>query len=119
VGMRKSWSRLITVNDVRFRYHVAERRDYMSGLHICIQQVEPAGQRLLTGFRHEIPLDERGNRQLSDTIVPHAVTPKVIRQLILAALEQGWQPAQTRLAPFRIVGSSVVPELPAPTKTQA
>ncbi len=50
MGTRKRWSRLITVDGVRFRYHVAEEHFDGLGLHVCIQQVEPPGQRLLSGF---------------------------------------------------------------------
>jgi hypothetical protein len=51
VGMRKKWSRLITVDGTRYRYHIAE--DHFDGpsLHICIQQLEPTGQRMMSWFR--------------------------------------------------------------------
>ncbi len=51
MGMRKKWSRLITVDGVKYRYHVAEDRFDGCGLQICVQRVEPAGQRLMSGFR--------------------------------------------------------------------
>jgi hypothetical protein len=50
MGMRKQWSRLITVDGVRFRFHIAEDRFDGLGLNICIQQIESNGQRLLSGF---------------------------------------------------------------------
>lgn len=57
MGMRKKWSRLITVDEVRYRYHVASDSDGMA-LSICVQRNKPAGQRLLSGFQkpHEMVL---------------------------------------------------------------
>ena len=51
MGIAKRWSRLISVDGVRFRYHVAEGHIDGLGLNLCIQQVKPAGQRLLSEFR--------------------------------------------------------------------
>jgi hypothetical protein len=114
MGMRKKWSRPITVDGVRYRYHVAEERFGDGGLNICVQREEPAGQRLLSGFRTPYAWTEGAPGQYSGQVIPHAVTPRVIRQLILAALERGWRPAETGLGAFHLPGGQVVPRLPAP-----
>jgi len=115
MGMRKRWSRLILVNGVFFRYHVAEERDG-AGLHVCIQQVEPPGQRLLSGFRKPMQCADVGLGHRFGTVLPYAVTPRVIRLLILVALQRGWRPAQTGLGQFHLPGHEVVSELPNPAE---
>ena len=115
MGMRKKWSRLITVDGVRYRYHVAE--DHFDGceLNVCIQQAQPAGQRLMSGFRKLMAWTEVAPGHRSGRVVPHTVTPRVIRQLILAALERGWRPSESGLGTFHLPGSQVVSHLPDPT----
>src|SRR5947207_2498063 len=93
MGMRKKWSRPITVDGVRFRYHVAPDRDRLA-LSICLQQVEPAGQRLLSGFQKPHEMVQVGPGHWWGKPIPHAVTPAIVRQLIIAALERGWQPSR-------------------------
>jgi hypothetical protein len=46
--------------------------------------------------------------------IADAVTPSVIRRLILAALDRGWKPTEVGLAAFGLAGWKVVPELPKP-----
>jgi hypothetical protein len=112
MGMRKRWSRLITVDGVRYRYHVAPDCDDLA-LRICVQQVEPSGQRLLSGFRKPMNRIPVGPGHRWGQPVPHAVTPAVIRRLIVAALQRGWQPSQEGLAPLWLPGWEVVAELPS------
>ncbi len=119
MGMRKKWSRLITVEGTRYRYHVAEDNFDGCGLNVCVQQVEPAGQRLMTGFRKPMDMVQVGPSQWWGRPIPHAVTPHVIRQLILAALEQGWRPAESGLGAFHLPGWEVVPRLPDPAEQGA
>jgi hypothetical protein len=114
MGMRKKWSRSITVDGVRYRYHVAEDHFDGSGLNICIQQVDPAGQRLLSRFRKPMTWAEVRPGHTVGRVQPHAVTPRIIRELILAGLVGGWRPAETGLATFHLSGPNVVPQLPKP-----
>lgn len=113
MGMRKKWSRTIIVDGVRYRYHVAE--DHFDGLalHVCVQRVEPAGQRLMSWFQKPMAWTEV-ETGLVGRVMPHAITPRVIRQLILAALGQGWRPSAMRLGAFHLPGSKVVATLPVP-----
>ena len=46
---------------------------------------------------------------------PHAVTPAVLRKLILAGLASGWQPAEFRLGTFFMSGEALVERLPNPS----
>jgi hypothetical protein len=118
--MHKKWSRLITVDEVRYRYHVAEDQFDGLGLHVCIQQVEPAGQRLMSGFRK--PLVYTAVEPCGITVgrvQPHAVTPRVICELIVAGLAQGWRPSESGLGAFHLPGSRVVPQLPQPAEPSA
>jgi hypothetical protein len=55
MGMRKRWSRHITVDGVKYRYHIAEDRHEGLELNIRVQRVDPAGQRLLSGFAKPMP----------------------------------------------------------------
>ena len=116
--MRKKWSRLITVNKAAYRYHVASDRDGMA-LSICVQQVEPAGQRLLSGFQKPTNIVQVGLGSWWHQPIPHAVTPLIIRRLILGSLRRGWQPSEVGLAPFWLPGWKVVPELPKPDEPSA
>ena len=118
MGMRKKWSRLITVDGTQYRYHVAPDRDGLA-LSICIQQVEPEGQRLLTGFPKPMNMVQVGPGHWWGQPIPHAVTPIVIRRLIEAALDRGWQPEKVVLPPFGMKAWEVVPELPPPVKEEA
>lgn len=115
MGMRKRWSRRITIDGVEYRYHVAPDRDGQA-LSICVQQVEPAGQRLLTGFMRPSKMTHVAPGSWWGEPVPHAVTPSVIRKLIEAALERDWKPKQTNLPAFVLQAWTIVPELPKPTK---
>jgi hypothetical protein len=114
MGMRKKWSRPITVDGVRYRYHVAEDHFDGCGLNICVERVEPAGQRLMSGFRKPLAWTEVEPGHRVSRVISHAVTPRVVRQLILAALARGWRPAESGLGAFHLPGAQVVPELPAP-----
>jgi hypothetical protein len=118
MGMRKKWSRLITIHGVRYRYHVAEDRHERLTLSICIQQVQPAGQRLISGFPKPTTWTEVAPGHHSGQVTPHAVTPRVIRQLILEALKRGWQPAESGLGPFHLPGWQAVEKLPDPVKSE-
>src|SRR5882672_10039402 len=117
MGMRKKGSRPITVNGVRYRFHVASDRDGLA-LSICVQQVEPAGQRLLSGFQKPHDMIQVGPGHWWGRPVPHAVTPAVVRELILAALERGWEPSR-RGPPLFLPGYEAVAELPKPDEPKA
>jgi hypothetical protein len=114
MGMRKKWSRTITVNGVKYRYHVAEDQFDGLGLHVCVQQVEPAGQRLLSGFRKPMSWNEVAPGHKLGQVLPNAVTPRVIRGIIVAGLEMGWKPTKTGLGSFHLPGHTVVAQLPKP-----
>lgn len=119
MGMRKKWSRPITVNGVAYRYHVADDHFDGCGLHICIQQVEPAGQRLMSSFRKPMAWFEAPPNNINvGRVQPHAVTPRVIRELILAGLAGGWRPSVSRLGTFHLQGEKVIPQLPKPDEAQ-
>jgi len=119
MGMRMKWSRLTTVDGVRYRYHIAEDQFDGCGLNICVQRAEPAGQRLMTGFRKPVEMVPVGPGHWWGRPIPHAVTPRVIHQLITAALERGWRPAEAGLGAFYLAGWQVVPQLPEPAEPRA
>ncbi|MBN72094.1 MAG: hypothetical protein CME32_22800 [Gimesia sp.] len=113
VTLRQKGTRIITVEEVQYRYRIRKDRDDME-LRISIQHMESPGQTLLTGFAkpyNMIPVKSGGWWYQP---VPHAVKPSLIRKLILAALEQGWQPTRNDLPAFYLSGSDVVSELPPP-----
>ncbi|QEL15699.1 hypothetical protein PX52LOC_02634 [Limnoglobus roseus] len=114
MGMRKKWSRLITVDGVHYRYHVAEDRFDGRSLYVCVQQVEPAGQRLWCAFQKPTNWTEVAPGHYTGRTEPHAVTPAIIRKLILAGLSQGWQPAELRKSTLHLPDKSVVERLPNP-----
>ena len=116
MGMRKKWSRLITVDGVQYRYHIAEDQFGGCGLHICIQRVEPTGQRLMSGFRKPIAWSNVAPGHTVGRFEPQAVPPRVIRELILAGLAAGWRPSALGLGTFHLPGWQVVQRLTRPAE---
>lgn len=115
MGMRKKWSRLITVDEVQYRYHVVEDRFDGLSLQVCVQRVEPTGQRLMSSFRKPSTWTEVAPGQHVGRTRPHAVTPAVIRMLIVAGLAGGWRPADFRSGTFFLPGGTVIERLPNPS----
>lgn len=112
MGMRKKNSRLITVNEVMYRWKVTEDGDGLKWF-VSIQQVTPSGQRLLIRFERQINWHPHPSLQgaQSGEWLPAAITPNVIRQLIEAAQELGWHSARNGLPALWLNGHQIVPDL--------
>lgn len=75
MGLAKKGTRLITIDDVEYRWVV--QPDDEPGLGIVVELAENPGQRMMTWV-------EYGN----------VISPWLVRKAILYALEQGWHPAE-------------------------
>lgn len=111
MGMQKKNSRLITVNRVAYRWKVTDRQDSLRWF-VSIQRVAPAGQRLLTRFERPIKWHSHPVGGQTGEYLPVAITPRIIRRLIEAALGRGWQPAEMGIPEFWVDSHEIVPDLP-------
>ncbi|WP_224363262.1 MafI family immunity protein [Hyalangium versicolor] len=76
MGLAKKGTRLLTVEGVRYRWRVTSADE--PGLGIVVEDADSPGQRMVTWVDHG-----------------QVISPWVVREAILHALSQGWQP-QTR-----------------------
>lgn len=112
MGMRRRNSRLITVNGVVYRWKVTEDRDDRLAWFVSIEQAELPGQRLLVRFKRPIEWHQREMGGQSGQLLPAAITPNVVRRLIEAAFDRGWQPTGKGISALRLNGDEIIPELP-------
>lgn len=92
MALAKKGTRPIVVNDIRYRWRVVET----SGcLHLVVELAQDPGQRLEAVFTyHNFPnANVPADRQF--------FSPKIVREIILFALEKKWRPTQRGLKPLR------------------
>lgn len=80
MALRKKGSRLITVNDVEYRWVVASDK---KGIHLVIEHAEQPGQRLVVAFHRK---DEHGEAT--------TVTPTNVKDIIEIGLQKEWNPTK-------------------------
>ncbi|WP_372371068.1 hypothetical protein [Candidatus Uabimicrobium sp. HlEnr_7] len=78
MALRKKGSRVITVDDIKYRWVVATDK---KGLHFVAEYADEPGQRIVVAFHRE---DQNGEAT--------SVTPADVQSLIKIALQKGWKP---------------------------
>ena|ERR1700722_2947018 len=97
--LAKKNSRQINVAGAAYRWVLAPDDGYMV---LVVQAVSGAGQKLEAFFRYQ-DLYEQSDGSGSGVVgQSRSVSPRIVRAVILAALDRGWQPSKNGLAAFRI-----------------
>ena len=108
MALAKKGSRRITVEGVPYRWVLSPDDGYMV---LVAESESTPGQRLEAFFQYH-DLYEPAKPEVSRIVGQRrAVTPGVVREVILAALTRGWQPSQRGLPPFRIQNADQVAPL--------
>jgi hypothetical protein len=95
MALAKKGSRLISIDGVTYRWAVSSDSGYMV---LVVETNDEPGQRLEAVFDYhyqQVELDSR-------FIQGRAISPGIVRQVIVIALERGWQPSKHALPPFRV-----------------
>lgn len=90
MALARKRSSLITIDDVIYRWVVSPDSGYMT---LVVEFADDPGQRLEKHFSYN---DD------SECLAQTQITPKVVRESILAALANGWTPMQKGIKPFRV-----------------
>jgi hypothetical protein len=109
MGLPRKESRHLVIDGARYRWRLTHasigwREGLWCPVLLAVESAEAQGQRLYASFEseaHGIPKER-------------AVTPRVVRAIVLAARRQGWQPSAPGLKPFCIQGLPFLEAPPTP-----
>jgi hypothetical protein len=95
MALAKKGSRLISIDGVTYRWVVSPDSGYMV---LVVETSDEPGQRLEAVFDYHYQRVELG----SCFIQGRAISPGIVRQVIVIALNRGWLPSKHGLPPFRV-----------------
>lgn len=98
--------RRITVDGVNYRWVVAPDGGYMV---LVVERADDPGQRLGAYFDYHDVVEsaEAGSGRIVGQL--RSISPGVVRVVVLAALDRGWQATRKGLPPFRFDADRLVP----------
>jgi hypothetical protein len=99
MALAKRGTRRIAVDGVTYRWVVSPDDGYMV---LVAELADDPGQRLEVLFAYHDLYEPEGGSVLRIVGQRRAVSPGVVRAVILAALGRGWQPSRRGLPAFRV-----------------
>ena len=101
MAIPRKGSRTIGVGGERYRWVVTV---HQHALNLTVERADGAGQRLIAVSEphDEYVRDDQGAWRFRGQL--RSVTPGLVRQVILLALDRGWRPGECGLPPLRLYG---------------
>ena len=99
MGLAKRGTRRIAVDGAAYRWVVSPDDGYMV---LVAELADSPGQRLEAFFRYHDVCEPAGAGAVRIVGQRRSVRPGVVREVLVAALARGWQPARPGLPPFRV-----------------
>ena len=91
MGLAKKGTRNIDIEETSYRWVVSPDSDFMV---LVVELSNSPGQRLEAQFEYK-------NKSGEETVI----SPALVKNIIIGALSEGWEPEILGLAPFRISGA--------------